>query len=141
MWIDRAKEAKKRLNMSNRDISIATKGKLSERDVTKLLKGEYKRASFDDVIEVANALHLSLIDLLAETNTVLENAVAVEETSNIRKENEKLNTDVEMLNAKIECLEREISHLNALLSVKDELLSAKDELLATFRAPKALTFH
>ena len=49
MWIDRVKEAKQKSGLSYREISIATKGKLSERDVMRLLNGEYKKPFVDDV--------------------------------------------------------------------------------------------
>jgi transcriptional regulator with XRE-family HTH domain len=119
MWIDRAKEEKKRLNMSCRDISIATKGKLSERDVTKLLNGEYKRPPFDDVIALAGALHLSPLDLLTDTDLVIENAKTAAEASDMK--------------AKQSELEAEIEKLKSDLEHKIELIAAKDELLRVYR--------
>ena len=119
MWIDSAKDEKKRLNMSCRDISIATKGKLSERDVTKLLNREYKRAAFDDVIALAGALRLSPIDLLAETDIVIETAQTAAEASEMK--------------AKIAKLEAENEKLKSNLEHKKELLTAKDELVEVYK--------
>lgn len=119
MWIDRAKEEKKRLNMSCRDISIATKGKLSERDVTKLLNGEYKRPPFDDVIALAGALHLSPLDLLADTDIVIETAKTAAEASEMK--------------ARIAQLEAENEKLKSDLEHQKELIAAKDELLGVYR--------
>lgn len=148
MWIDRAKEAKKRLNMSAKSISIATDGKLSERDVIKLLAGDYKKPFVDDVIALGAALKLTPKELFEESNIVVETTTTAQETSNIRQENDRLAVEIEKLTARAESLEREISHLNALLAVKDELLTAKDkllaakdQLLAASRLDKSITFH
>lgn len=119
MWIDSAKDEKKRLNMSCRDISIATKGKLSERDVTKLLNREYKRAAFDDVIALAGALHLSPIDLLADTDIVIETAQTAAEASEMK--------------VRIAQLEAENEKLKSDLEHQKELIAAKDELLRVYR--------
>ena len=134
MWVDRAKEAKKRLNMSAKSISIATDGKLSERDVIKLLAGDYKKPFVDDVIALGAALKLTPKELFEESNIVVETTTTAQETSNIRQENDRLTSEVE-------CLKKEIEHLKTLILLKDELLGAKNELLESYRPPRAITFH
>lgn len=134
MWIDRAKEAKKRLNMSAKSISIATDGKLSERDVIKLLSGDYKKPFVDDVIALGAALKLTPKELFEESNIVVETTTTAQETSNIRQENDRLTSEVE-------CLKKEIEHLKTLIRLKDELLEAKNELLESYRPPRSITFH
>ena len=112
MWIDKVKEAKKTLNMSNKAISLATNGKLSERDVMRLIGGEYKKPYVDDVITLGAALKLTPQQLFGEENMVVESAsTATENTA---------------LKARIDLLERELAH-------KEELLALKDELLGLYR--------
>lgn len=115
MWIDRVKEAKQKLGLSYREISIATNGKLSERDVMRMIKGEYKKPFVDDVIELGNALKLSPKDLFEEANLVVESTAAAQESSKISNENEKLL-------AEIEKLKNELEFKNALLTAKDEII-------------------
>ncbi len=115
MWIDRAKEAKQQLHMSCRDISLATKGKLSERDVTRLLNGEYKKPFVDDVIALGAALNLSPQELLAETNSVVENAKSAEETSDLKAKTTEMKS-------KIEKLELEVRYLNEVIALKDTII-------------------
>ena len=112
MWIDKVKEAKKTLNMSNKAISLETNGKLSERDVMRLLGGEYKKPYVDDVITLGAALKLTPQQLFGVENMVVESAsTATENTA---------------LKARIDLLERELAH-------KEELLALKDELLGLYR--------
>lgn len=119
MWIDRVKEAKQKLDLSYREISIETKGKLSERDVMRMIKGEYKKPFVDDVIALGAALKLSPKELFEETNLVVETTAAAEKSTEIRNENEKLLAEIEML-------KRDLEH-------KIELIAAKDELLRVYR--------
>ena len=119
MWIDRVKEAKQKLDLSYREISIETKGKLSERDVMRMIKGEYKKPFVDDVIELGAALKLSPKDLFEEANLVVETTAAAEKSTEIKNENEKLLAEIEML-------KRDLEH-------KIEIIAAKDELLRVYR--------
>ena len=119
MWIDKAKESKKILNMSNKAISLATNGKLSERDVMRLLGGEYKKPYVDDVITLGAALKLTPQQLFGEENMVVESASSA--------------TEATALKARIEALERELAHKEELLALKDELLALQDELLGLYR--------
>lgn len=134
MWIDRVKEAKQKLDLSYREISIETKGKLSERDVMRMIKGEYKKPFVDDVIALGAALKLSPKELFEEANLVVESTVSAQKSTEISNENDRLLSEVE-------CLKKEIEHLKTLILLKDELLEAKNELLATYRLDKAITFH
>lgn len=134
MWIDRVKEAKKRLGMSSREIAAATEGKLSERDVIRLLGGEYKKPFVDDVIALGAALRLSPHELFGETHTVVENEKTVVDAADLQAQ-------ITSLKAEIECLKREIEHKDKLIEMKDELLEAKSELLESYRPPRAITFH
>lgn len=122
MWIDKAKEAKKTLNMSNKAISLATNGKLSERDVMRLLAGEYKKPFVDDVITLGAALKLTPQQLFGEENMVVESASTATETT--------------ALKTRIDLLERELAHKEELLAHKEELLALKDELLKLYREPR-----
>lgn len=115
MWIDRVKEAKQKLGLSYREIASRTNGKLSERDVMRMIKGEYKRADVGDVIELGAALKLSPRDLFEEANLVVESIDTAQESSRISNENEKLI-------AEIEKLKNELEFKNALLTAKDEII-------------------
>jgi hypothetical protein len=108
MWIDKAKEAKKNLNISYEAISLATNGKLSKRDVMRLLAGEYKKPFVDDVITLGAALKLTPQQLFGEENMVVESASSASENT--------------ALKARIDLLERELAHKVELLALKDELL-------------------
>jgi hypothetical protein len=119
MWIDKVKEAKKTLNMSNKAISLATNGKLSERDVMRLIGGEYKKPYVDDVITLGAALKLTPQQLFGEENMVVESASAA--------------TEATALKARIETLERELAHKEELLAHKEEVIALKDELLRLYR--------
>lgn len=113
MWIDKAKEAKKNLNISYEAISLATNGKLSKRDVMRLLAGEYKKPFIDDVITLGAALKLTPQQLFGEENMVVESASSASENT--------------ALKARIDLLERELAH-------KEELLALKGELLDLYRS-------
>ena len=115
MWIDRVKEAKKALGLSNRAISVATKGKLSERDVTRLIGGEHKRPFVDDVIALGEAVQLTPQQLFGEMNTIVANADIICENKRLKEESASLSAEVEML-------KRELEHKKELLKLKDELL-------------------
>ena len=119
MWIDKAKEAKKNLNISYEAISLATNGKLSKRDVMRLLAGEYKKPFVDDVITLGAALKLTPQQLFGEENMVVESASTAAETA--------------ALKARIEALERELAHKEELLAHKEEVIALKDELLGLYR--------
>ena len=119
MWIDKVKEAKKTLNMSNKAISLETNGKLSERDVMRLLGGEYKKPYVDDVITLGAALKLTPQQLFGEENMVVESASTATETA--------------ALKARIEALERELAHKEELLAHKEEVIALTDELLRLYR--------
>ena len=141
MWIDKVKEAKKKLDMSYREISIATNGKLSERDVTRLIKGEYKKPFVDDVIALGAAVKLTARDLFEEASIVVETTETAQESARIKSENERLASEVEKLTTEVKSLEKDISHLEALLAAKNELLAAKDQLLAASRLDKPVKFN
>lgn len=128
MWLETVKEAKKKLGISCKAISVATAGKLSERDVIRLLGGEYKKPFVDDVIALGAALKLTPQQLFDEGNVVMDTSTATELSD--------LRAKVTALNAKIEALETDLAYKNDLLKIKDELLEAKNELLATYRLDK-----
>lgn len=115
MWIDKVKEAKKTLNMSNKAISLATNGKLSERDVMRLIGGEYKKPYVDDVITLGAALKLTPQQLFGEENMVVESASTVSDIADLKRENE----DLKRVNEK---LKNEIAHKKEVIALKDELL-------------------
>lgn len=115
MWIDRVKEAKQKLGLSYQEIASRTSGKLSQRDVMRMIKGEYKRPNVEDVIELGAALNLSPRELFEEANLVVESIDTAQESSRISNENEKLL-------AEIEKLKNELEFKNALLTAKDEII-------------------
>ena len=126
MWINSVKEAKKKLGMSYREISIATNGKLSERDVMRLITGEYKKPFVDDVIALGMAVKLSPKDLFEEADIVVETTAAALETTEISNENEELSK-------KVEQLKLEIQFKDELLKAKNELLAHKDEIIGLYK--------
>jgi transcriptional regulator with XRE-family HTH domain len=121
MWIDRVKEAKQKLGLSYQEIASRTSGKLSQRDVMRMIKGDYKKPFVDDVIELGAALKLSPKDLFEEANLVVESTAAAQESSKISNENEKLLAEIEKLNTVIE-------HQKELLTAKDELIEVYKKL-------------
>lgn len=136
MWIDKVKEAKKALGLSNRAISVETKGKLSERDVMRLLNGEFKKPFVDDVIALGAAVKLSPQQLFGDANSVVENASTIADIAEIKLTNCALS-------AENENLKNEITHKNEILKLKEELLdmyrnskNLQDELLEMYRNKK-----
>lgn len=119
MWIDKTKDAKQKLGISYREIANRTNGKLSERDVMKMLKGEYKRPTVDDVIALGAALKLTPTQLFEDSSLVIESAETAKEATDLREENKRLTTEVE-------CLKKQLEH-------KDELLAAKEEALEAYK--------
>ena len=115
MWIDKAKEAKKNLNISYEAISLATNGKLSKRDVMRLLAGEYKKPFVDDVITLGAALNLTPQQLFGEENMVVESASTVADIADLKRENADLKCENERLKS-------EIAHKKEVIALKDELL-------------------
>jgi hypothetical protein len=123
MWLDKVKEAKKQLGLSYRAISLKTEGKLSERDVMRLIAGDYKKPFVDDVIALGAALQLSPHQLFDDTNIIIESASTAAENSELKATNASLSAEVEML-------KRELAH-------KEELLKLKDEILELYRVSAA----
>ena len=119
MWIDKTKDAKQKLGISYREIANRTNGKLSERDVMKMLKGEYKRPTVDDVIVLGAALNLTPTQLFEDSSLVIESAETAKEATDLREENKRLT-------AEVECLKKQLEH-------KDELLAAKEEALEAYK--------
>jgi hypothetical protein len=115
MWIEKVKEAKKRLDLSYREISIATEGKLSERDVLRLINGDYKKPFVDDVITLGAALKLSPAQLFEDSSIVVESVATAQESSALAEENAKLSDQVV-------ALKKECDYLRELLKTKNELL-------------------
>lgn len=133
MWIDRVKEVKKEKQLSNRKIAIATNGRLSERDVIRLLAGEYKKPFVDDVIALGDAVGLPPEKLFSETNSIVQSEKTVVEANEAKAQ-------VIELTAKVESLEKEIAHLNELIKIKDELIEAKSELINSYKLNTPLIF-
>jgi hypothetical protein len=118
VWIDKVKDAKKALKMSNREIAEATEGKLSERDVAKLLNGEYKKPFVDDVIVLGMALKLSTADLFSETTAVVLDEAAQKDTAELRAK-------VAELTERINILEVEAVWKDKLIKVYEHFLTEK----------------
>ena len=117
MWIDKTKDAKQKLGISYREIANRTNGKLSERDVMKMLKGEYKRPTVDDVIVLGSVLNLTPTQLFEDSSLVIESAETAKEATDLREKNKQLT-------AEVECLKKQLEHKNELLAAKEEALEA-----------------
>ena len=117
MWIDKTKDAKQKLGISYREIANRTNGKLSERDVMKMLKGDYKRPTVDDVIGLGAALNLTPTQLFEDSSLVIESAETAKEATDLREKNKQLP-------AEVECLKKQLEHKNELLAAKEEALEA-----------------
>lgn len=117
MWIDKTKDAKQKLGISYREIANMTSGKLSERDVMKMLKGDYKRPTVDDVIVLGTALNLTPTQLFEDSSLVIESAETAKEATDLREKNKQLT-------AEVECLKKQLEHKNELLAAKEEALEA-----------------
>lgn len=122
MWIDRVKEARQKLGLSYREIASKTNGKLSERDVMRMIKGEYKKPFVDDVIDLGAALGLSPKDLFVEANLVVESTATAQESSKISNENEKLLAEVEQLKTVIEHQKELIEHKDKIIRLLEKNL-------------------
>lgn len=119
MWIEKAKEAKKSKNMSNKAISMATNGRLAERDVARLLNGEYKKPFVDDVIALGEAVGLSPQELFGETSAVIVDASSNEITE-LRTKNAELSEKTKMLEITVEWQDKMIKVYEKLLGINED---------------------
>lgn len=117
MWIEKARDARQRLGYSYRKTANRTEGKLSERDVMKMLKGEYKRPTVDDVIVLGAALELTPAQLFEDSSLVIESAETAKEVIDLREKNKSLE-------AEVASLKTELDHKKALIAAKDETIEA-----------------
>lgn len=101
MWRDNVKDKKKELGLTVKEMAIKSKGKLNERQITRLISGEYKTPFVDDVLALGETVGLSPKELFGEANQIISSA--------------QLPSELEQLRHKVEMLEIEIKY-------KDELI-------------------
>lgn len=129
MWRDtvlkKILDAKKANNIKTK--AIAEKAMINEKSVSRILNGERKAPSIEDVIAIGEAVGLSAIDLFAETGAV----VGSQRVTELTEELSKRELEINMLRADLKEISEEnatLKALNCTLSAQVEVLGAKLEL-------------
>lgn len=113
MWREKLNEAKLSKGVASK--AIAEKAGLSEKTVSRILKGETMFPALDDVLAIASVLGISTKALFEETSSV----IASEEMCELKK---KYDEALE----KIQRLEGEVSELKVELKHKSEIIELHD---------------
>lgn len=121
MWRDKIIEQKKLKNISTK--TIAEKARLSEKTVTRILKGETMFPSVDAVVDIGAAVGLSERDLFSESNLVVGNDDLV-----------RLQTELAQLMDKCVRLEDENDRLRTKLAHKEEILAHKEKIISLYES-------
>lgn len=124
MWLDKAKELRKRSGMTNKQ--IAEKANMSERTVTRIFSGETYAPGIDKLRDIVYAMGGSLDDILDESDfrvpTPMVEALKNENTTLQNAVND-LTAENVTLKDKIVALEVELDRLRLTLEHKEEIIS------------------
>ena len=121
MWRDKIIEQKRQNNIPTK--VIAERTKLSEKTVSRVLKGETLFPSVDTVLDIGAAVGLSERELFSEANLVVANDDLV-----------RLQTELASLMDKCVRLEDEVDRLRTKLAHKEEILAHKDEIILLYKS-------
>lgn len=124
MWLDKAKELRKRSGMTNKQ--IAEKANMSERTVARIFSGETYAPGIDKLRDIVYAMGGSLDDILDESDfrvpTPMVEALKNENTTLQNAVND-LTAENVTLKDKIVALEVELDRLRLTLEHKEEIIS------------------
>ncbi|MBQ2241498.1 MAG: helix-turn-helix transcriptional regulator [Clostridia bacterium] len=124
MWLDKAKELRKRSGMTNKQ--IAEKANMSERTVTRIFSGETYAPGIDKLRDIVYAMGGSLDDILDESDfrvpTPMVEALKNENTTLQNAVND-LTAENVTLKDKIVALEVELDRLRLTLEHKEEIIA------------------
>lgn len=142
MWLDKAKELRKRSGMTNKQ--IAEKANMSERTVTRIFSGETYAPGIDKLRDIVYAMGGSLDDILDESdfrvptpmveslkndNTTLQNAV-----NDLTAENVTLKDKIVALEVELDRLRLTLEHKEDLLAHKEEIVTLQKKLLGVYQS-------
>ena len=112
MWRDCVFKKMEELGITGAEVARRSHGRLSDKKVTRMLSGEAKLPSFDDVIEIAGALGMTAEELTTGSNLVVcDNKVI-----------EKLQIELDVVKEDRDRLTHEVTQLKDRLT---EVISAK----------------
>ena len=131
MWLDNLKEIKAEKKMSTKQ--IADKANLPEKTVARVLSGKTASPYLDTLDRIADALGVSVGDILAGTKTVIGDSSMRDlqaELAEITQERDSLITEKDFLAAENAVLNEKVSALTAETVLLRNQLLHKEELLA-----------
>lgn len=144
MWLDKAKELRKRSGMTNKQ--IAEKANMSERTVTRIFSGETYAPGIDKLRDIVYAMGGSLDDILDESDFRVptpmvealktENATLQNAVNDLTAENVTLRDKNVTLEAEIDRLHLMLAHKEEMLAHKEEIMQLQRELLGIHKGNK-----
>lgn len=119
MWLDVIIEQKNKLGISTKEMARRSKTGLSERTVIRILNRESKCPGIASVLDVAETLGLSPLDIFADSTTVLSDKTTAElqkKVDELREEHDRLLADNAVLSERVNVLTDKVDAL------KDEVI-------------------
>lgn len=128
MWRDKILEAKAKKSISTK--TIADISQVSEKTVSRILKGETPFPPIDRVLSIGAAVGLSERELFSESNLVVAN----EDLVLLQTELAQLMDKCVRLEAENVSLSDENDRLRTKLAHKDEILAHKEKIIALYES-------
>jgi AraC-like DNA-binding protein len=134
MWRDRILEAKEAKGIKTK--SMAAYSGMTEKTVTRMLKGETQEPYVGNVILLGASVGLTPMEIFSETGLV----VGSQDLATLQAEVDRLTVELGELTVEVAKLKDEVASLNAdndilrlRLEHKEELIRHKDEIIALLR--------
>ncbi len=135
MWRDKIIEA--RIAKSIPIKVLADKTKMSEKSVTRILKGETPFPPIDRVLALGEAVGFSERELFSEENLVIPNEELVSlqtELSELKDKCDQLTDEIVQLKKEVVSLATENDTLRMKLAHKEEILAHKEEIITLHKS-------
>lgn len=116
MWLEKIIEAKQAQRISTKAISERTKSRIPEQTITRILTRKTQTPRIDTVLEIGEAVGLSVEDLFAETISVVGGktlSALQAEFDALKEENERLIAEHAVIKKEKTLLEERIERLRS----------------------------